>query len=125
MSAPDYHEVIAIEKRMKEAARKLHDMESEMAMALVVIARDKDNMKGCLARYQIKHVKAGESAASSEILARADPEYEKEVKGYNDVLTIAVQTKLAYENEKTSWETARSLLARQRVTMDTIPETEA
>jgi hypothetical protein len=125
MGAPDYHDIVKIEQRMKSACKKMHDMASELAMAVTVIERDSDNRKNCLARHQLKHIKAGESAVASEVLARADPQYDREYQRYAENFTIAQQVKIEYENEKTSWDTARSLLARQREQIKTLPETEA
>lgn len=109
---------------MKEACRKMHDMTPDLALALTIIERDSDNRKNVLARHQVKHIKAGESATASEVMARADAEYDKEFRGYSDTYEMAIKRKLEYENEKTSWETCRSILARQREMIKTLPGTE-
>ena len=125
MSAPDYHEVIAIEKRMKDAARKLHSMAGEVGMAITIIDYDSDRRKNLLARYAVKHIKAGESATAADALARSDAAYKTELNELASTYEQAQATRKQWDAEYCSWDTARSLLARQRVTMDTMPETEA
>lgn len=122
MSAPDHEEIHRVEKRFKLAARKMHELEGEMGMALTILEYDSDRRKALVARYAVKHIKHGESASAADTLARADPLYEAEFKTMAEVYEQAQLTKKMYENEEKSWETARSLLARQRETLRTLPE---
>jgi hypothetical protein len=124
MSAPDHSDVAVIQKRLKTACRKLHELAPEVGMARQIISFDSDRRKNLLARYTVKHIKDGESVAASETLARADTAYEAELSGLADVLTQAETTLRQYEAERCSWESARSLLSMQRETMKTLPGTE-
>ncbi len=122
---PDHSDIYKVEKRMKEAAKKLHSMAGEMGMAVTIIDLDSDRRKALLSRFAAEHLKAGESASAADTLARADPAYDKEFQALFGQYQDAQTTKHEYEIEKISWETARSLLARQRETLKTLPETES
>jgi hypothetical protein len=124
MSAPDHDTVREIERRFKKAARRLHELEGDVATAITVIDYDKDRRKALLARYAKKHIDAGESAAAAETLARADKTYDEEFQQLFSQYELAQRVRKEYENEHISWETGRSLLARQRETMRTLPGTE-
>lgn len=124
MSA-DHSDIAEIERRMKEASKKMRQMASEVGMAITVIDYDSQRREDTRARYAVKYIKAGESAAAAEVLARAEPAYDEEIKALMSQKQLAESTKKEYETTHTSWETARSLLARQRETLKTLPETEA
>lgn len=120
MPAPDHSDIRKIEERMKKAAKRLHAMAGEVGMAVTICDYDGDRRKSLLARYAVKHIREGESAAAADTLARADESYQKELQGLADNYEQAQATKKEYENEQTSWETARSLLARARETLRTL-----
>jgi hypothetical protein len=109
---------------MKSAAHNLHGMAEESGMARTIVEYDSDRRKNCLARHALKHIKAGESAAAADTLARSDPAYDAELQGFFDQFSQAQATLKKEEAEKCSWETARSLLARMRETIKTLPGTE-
>ena len=121
---PDHSDIARIQKRMKEACRKMQEMATEVGMAETVIRYDKDRRKDTLARYVIKHLKNGESAAAAEQYARADTAYDAEMQGLLSQAQLAHTTLKLYEVEKCAWETARSLLSMQREILHTLPETE-
>ena len=121
---PDYSDVARIQKRMRQAARKLALLSSEVGMAETVLRYDKDRRKDTLARYVIKHLKNGESAAAAEQYARADTAYEAEIQSRYDQAQMAFTALRTYEVEKVAWETCRSLLSMQREILHTLPETE-
>ena len=125
MSAPDHSDIAMIEKRFKEAARKMHSMMGDVGSSITIIDYDGDRRKSLLSTYAVKHIAAGESAAAADTLARADEAYRKELASQSDAYETAQIKRKEYENEYLSWETARSLLARQRETLKTLPETEA
>jgi hypothetical protein len=125
MSAPDYSEIITIEERMKTAAKKLHTFAPQVAQSVTIIDYDSDRRKSLLARYAVKHIKAGESATAADTLARADEAYKAELDALASIYEQANATMREWDAEKCSWETARSLLARQRETINSLPETEA
>jgi hypothetical protein len=125
MSAPDYSEIIAIEKRMKTAAQKRHKMAAEVGMAIALKDFIKERKESLLARYAVVHIKADESSAAADTLAKSDPDYIRELNALADVYAQARTVIKEDEAEICSWETARSLLARQRETLNTLPETEA
>jgi hypothetical protein len=125
LSTPDHSDITAIEKRMKDAARKLHAMTSNLGMALTVMEFNSERRKALLARFAAPHLRAGESSVSAETLARADAGYDLEFQQLFGQYQEAVTQVKEYEIEKISWDTARSLLARQRETLKTLPETEA
>lgn len=122
---PDHSDIARIEERMKKAAKRLHTLAPEVGMAITVIDYDSDRRKNLLARYAAKHIKDGQSSAAADTLARADPSYDVELNALLGQYQIAQSTRKEYEVEQTSWETARSLLARQRETLRTLPDTEA
>jgi hypothetical protein len=124
MSTPDHDTVKAIETRFKKAARRLHELEGDVATAITVIDYDKDRRKALLARYAKNHIDAGDSAAAAETLARADKAYDEEFQQLFSQYELAQRVRKEYENEHISWETGRSLLARQRETIRTLPGTE-
>jgi len=124
MSAPDHSDIVMIENRFREAAKNMHTMMGNVASAITIIDYDSDQRKSLLARYAVKHIKTGESAAAADTLARADEAYQKELSGLRDAYELAQSKRKEYENEYISWETGRSLLARQRETLKTLPETE-
>jgi hypothetical protein len=117
MSAPDYHEIKKIEEAMKTAALNLHKMEGPVASAITIVDYDSDRRKSLVARYAVKHIKNGESAAAADTLARADEAYIAELNGLRDAYELAQTVRKQDENERLSWETGRSLLARQRKTL--------
>lgn len=125
MPAPDHSDIARIEKRMKDAARRLHTLAAELGMAMTILEYDSDRRKNLVARYAAKHIKEGESSAAAETLARSDPAYDVELNALLSQYQMAQTTRKEYETEQISWETARSLLARQRETLRTLPETEA
>jgi hypothetical protein len=126
MPAPDHSDIESIEKRFKLAAKRLHALAPEMATAITVIDLHSDRRKNMLARYSAPRIdKDGLSAASADTLARADKAYETEFQTLLSQYESAQSVKHEFEVEKISWETARSLLARQRETLKTLPETEA
>jgi hypothetical protein len=110
---------------MKEAARKLHAMSSNLGMALTVIEFNSERRKALLARFAAPHLRSGESSVSAETLARSESGYDIEFQQLFGQYQEAVTQVKEYEIEKISWDTARSLLARQRETLKTLPETEA
>src|SRR4030095_3115186 len=127
MSAPDYHEIKKIEEAMKTAALNLHKMEGPVASAITIVDYDSDRRKSLVAplpgqtrlvaRYADKHIKKVESAAAADTLARADEAYIAELNGLRDAYELAQTVRKQDENERLSWETGRSLLARQRKTL--------
>jgi hypothetical protein len=125
MATPDHSDITSIERRMKEAARKLHGMTSNLGMALTVMEFNSERRKALLARFAAPHLRAGESATSADTLARAEGAYDIEFQQLFGQYQEAVTQVKEYEIEKISWDTARSLLARQRETLKTLPETEA
>jgi hypothetical protein len=122
---PDHSDIRRIEERMKTAAKRLHTLAPELAMAITIVDYDSDRRKALLARYSSKHLAEGESATAAEIIARADPAYDVELNALFSQYQMAQATRKEFEVEQISWETARSLLARQRETLRTLPDTEA
>jgi hypothetical protein len=124
VNTPDASDVYRIQKRMKEAARKMQLMASEVGMARTVERFDKDRRKDLLARFVVTRLRAGDSAAAAEQYARADENYQAQLKGLSDVLEMAHTTLTLYDVEKCAWETCRSLLSMQRQMLQTLPGTE-
>jgi hypothetical protein len=122
---PDHSDIARIEERMKKAAKHLHLLASEVGMAITIIDYDSDRRKNLIARYAAKHIKDGQSSVAAETLARSDPTYDMELNSLLSQYQDAQTTKKEFETEQISWETARSLLARQRETLRTLPDTEA
>lgn len=124
MSAPDAENIRKIEKRLKQAATNLHAMEDEVATALTVIEYDSDRRKNLLAEFSAPLIKEGESAAAAEVQARANKDYQERFQKLFGQYEMAQKARKAHDDEKISWESARSLLARQRETIKTLPGTE-
>lgn len=123
---PDHSDIIKIEQRMKKAAKRLQVLAPEVAMAITICDYDSDRRKALLARYAAKHlVQDGSSAAAAELLARADPAYDVELNALMGQYQMAQATRKEFDVEQVAWETGRSLLARARETLRTLPDTEA
>jgi hypothetical protein len=122
---PDHSDITDIEKRMKGASKRMREMSSEVGMADTILRYDSDRRSGLLARYASVHLKAGESATAAETLARADGSHDKELQLLMSQYQDARVKVREFECERITWETSRSLLARQRETLRTLPETEA
>lgn len=121
MSA-DHSDVMAIQKRLKSAARELNDtgMISLYAMARQTISYDSDRRKNLLAKYMVKYLKE-ESAAAAEAMARSDAEYQKELDAQADELKTAEGVIAKRRAVETSWESARSLLSFEKQLAREIP----
>jgi hypothetical protein len=125
MSGPDHSEIYTIEKRMKTACKRLHDMASEVGMAITIRDYDKDRRRNLLASYALSYIKDGESVSASQLKARANEAYQQAFNGYYETYQQALTTIKIWEAEFAAYDAARSLLARQRETLRTLPETEA
>lgn len=124
MNGPDHSDQRKIEERLKKACRNLHLLGPEIGKAKQIIDYDSDRRKNLLARYTVRHLKNGESAAAAEVYARADEAYQAEFKSYEEISETAHTTRAKYDAEFCSFDAARSLLAIQRETLRTLPETE-
>lgn len=118
----DFHDVASIEKRLRTAAKRLHELAPMVGVARQVRAYDSDRRKNLLAKYMVPALKAGESATAAEAHARADAGYQAELQKLSEQLQDAEQTLSANEAENASWESARSLLSFQKETMKNMPE---
>ena len=58
MPTPDHSDITSIEKRMKGAARKLHDMSGNLGMALTVMEFNSERRKALLARFAAPHLRS-------------------------------------------------------------------
>lgn len=116
----DDSEIRAIEQRMKEATKKLHQLSSLVGAAETVIEFSSDQRKNALAAESKRYIERGEGAAMSEQLGRASPLYLEKVKELENSFTEAQRVKYEWKATMCTYEAARSLLARQRETLRTL-----
>lgn len=119
---PDHSDKTAIESRLKNACAKISKLEKLVGVSKTVINYDSDRRKQLLAKYAAKHLKAGESSAAAETLARADEAYGKELDQLQLEYESAEKTLAENNAAETAWETFRSLLAMQRETFHHLKE---
>lgn len=122
MSTPDHSDVLRAQKSLTGALKKLHALAPELGMARQVIEYDSDRRKSLLAKYMVKHLRNGDSSASSEAQARSDESYIKELDCLAEICKTAHSVRADWDATYASWESARSVLAMQRETLKTLPE---
>lgn len=113
--AADYSDVLALQRKLTQAADKLSQMAGNVAMARHVTTFDSDRRKRALAMAAAPLLASGQSsAAAAETIARSSPEYQAAMTELGKQYTSAEKVLVEYETTKLQWETARSLIAFQR-----------
>jgi hypothetical protein len=119
-NSPDEGVIRQIEERLKNATRELHQLAPLLGQAEQVIEFAADQRKNILAAEQVRFIKNGESAASSEVMARECIVYLDKLKMLENNVQDAHRVKAKWRATMCSFEAARSLLARQRETLRTL-----
>lgn len=116
----DDSEIRAIEKKMKDATSRLHQLAPLCGAAETVIEFSSDQRKNALAAEAKRYIERGEGASNSEQLARSSPLYTDKIKTLETSFTEAQRLKYEWKATMCTYEAARSLLARQRETLKTL-----
>src|SRR5205814_2384098 len=109
MNPADNSEISKIEWRLKSCSKRLHELAPMLGAAKQVRDYDSDRRKNLLARYVVKHLKAGESATAAEAYGRADGAYNAELDVLAGQAQDAGKTIALWDAEQCSFEAARSL----------------
>ncbi len=107
----DGQDICQIEERLRETVKDLERRTTAVAEARQVLKFAVNMEKALVAKYTVKHLLAGKSAAASKMLALADPEYKKEFDDLRAVFQRAQKHIEDYSVANTKFEAARSLLS--------------
>lgn len=110
----DWSTVEDLQRRMIEAVKAMEQMGPSIGQARQIVEYNNDQKKRCLAIVELPLIKAGASAASAEIEARASPQYESALKQLAKELATAETVRAEYDNLRLQFEAARSLLSLQK-----------
>jgi hypothetical protein len=116
----DHSEVELIQKRLENAVREIRTMTAMVGHAKQVKDYDSDRRKTLLAQCMLPYLKAGHSAASAEMEARADPRYELELNLLMHQREAAERTIAKWDAAFCTYEAARSLLSMAKTTLSTL-----
>lgn len=117
MSDYDNTEIARIQKRMQECTKKLNELAPAMGQAKQVREFSGDRRKSILAMELVKSLKAGESAAASDAIARASEGYRIALDEQGKQLADAETVIATWGATEASFEAARSLLSMMKSTM--------
>jgi hypothetical protein len=117
---PDNTEIGRIQRRIKDATTKLHELAPHVGSARQVREFSSDQRKNALAAEQIKYIQRGESVAAAENLARSNPVYLEKFKKLEEDYKQAETVIAEWQATMATFEAARSLLAMSRETMRTL-----
>lgn len=119
----DFSQTRQVQQQLHEADKKLQAMAGAVGEARTVIQYDSERRKRLMSLEVIKAFKAGaESATQAEHEARASDQYKIGLDALQEQRELAEKTIAEYDAVQTHWETQRSLLALQRITLQTMPE---
>lgn len=110
----DAHDILELERRMTQAAEELHRNCSAVAMSRQVLEFVSDQRKNTLAKYAAPLLKAGESAAAADTLARSESGYLSEFKDLQEQVTKAYGHIAKWDALHCKFEAARSALSLAR-----------
>lgn len=113
----DFSDVVALQKRLMQAADKLSAMAASVAQARQVREYDSDRRRRCLAIAAKPLLLAGESSAAADTEARASEPYAQAMKQLGAELAAAEKVIAEWEATKIMWESARSLLSMSKSQM--------
>ena len=116
----DQSEREQIEKRLKAATRKLHELAPLVGAARQIREFVADQRKNILAGEMYRHIQNGESAAGAEAAARSSPIYLDKLKQLQNQFTEAERCIAEWQATMCSFEACRSLLAMSRETLRTL-----
>jgi hypothetical protein len=113
----DFHDSVAVAKRMTDATRKLHELAPMVGHAKQIREYDSDRRKSALAIEIVRALKGGESATAADAIGRASENYKAKLESlavqYEEAERIIAQ----WQAENCSFEAARSLLSFSKETL--------
>jgi len=113
----DYSDVSLIEKKLRDASSRIFTMSGNVGQARQVREYDSDRRKNLLAKYARASLKAGESAAGSEAIARSDPGYRAEFEALAAQREAAERLIATWEAMHVIYEAHRSMLSMKKEEM--------
>ncbi len=113
----DNHDISAVETRLKDATRRLHQLSASVGASKQIRQYDTDRRKNLLAKYVVRALKEGHSATAAEAYGRSDEAYQTELEGLSKQYEGAERVIAEWDSEMCSFDAARSLLAMNRESM--------
>ncbi len=110
----DTHDISAVETRLKDATRRLHQLAPMVGSAKQIRNYDGDRKKNLLAKYVVRALKEGHSATAAEAYGRSDEAYQTELAVMSREYEASEKTLAEWEAEQCSFEAARSLLSMMK-----------
>jgi hypothetical protein len=117
---PDQSEIAMIEQRLKGATGRLHQLAAAVGHAKQIREFESDRRKNLLAKYVVKHLKAGESATAAEAYGRSEEAFQTELEALAVDFEVAETTLAKWQAELCSFEASRSLLSLHKETLKTL-----
>lgn len=117
MNSPDFSEHQKLAARLIKATQRLGELAPQVGGAKAVKEFASDQRKNLLARYMVKHLKGGESAAAAECYARADEGFGRDLGALMEGFEAAEKVIATYNAEDAAFNATRSLLSMQREVM--------
>jgi hypothetical protein len=116
----DHSEIIDIEKRLRNAIRKIHGLTALVGHAKQIRDYDSDRRKTLLAKHMLPFLKDGASAAAAEVGGRADSAYSAALDALAAQREAAEKTIAEWDASFCTYEAARSLLSMAKTTLSTL-----
>lgn len=102
-------EIQKVQKRLEQSRNAIHKLAPAVGAAKQVRDYDSDRRKNLLAKYMLPHLKAGGSAAASEVDARANPAFQAEFEALAGQREASEKTIAEWDAAFATFEAARSL----------------
>lgn len=112
----DFTETAAVEKRLKDAATKLHGLVGDVAYARQIKEFSSDQRKMLLAKYVVPVLKEN-SMTAADAIARTSPEYKNELAILERQYQHAERTLAEWAAWQSTFEASRSLLSLSKETL--------
>src|SRR5215472_10187924 len=116
----DFSEIGVIQKKLMDATNRIYSMSGSVGQARQVREYDSDRRKNLLAKHSRASINAGESAAASEAIARANPAYLAEFNALAAQRESAERLIANWEAMHVLYEAARSMLSMKKEELKTI-----
>jgi endonuclease IV len=114
MNQSDHTHLFAAQKGMQDAISTMEKLAPALGMAKQIVEFASDRRRSALSVNVVPHLKAGESAAAAEHLARASDEYKAEMTKILNETAAAEKTIAQWTLSKIKFECARSLLSTEK-----------
>lgn len=118
----DFSESERVAKRLQSATANLHRMANDVGHARQIKEFCGDMKKNLLAKWMIKFIRAGDTAAAAEVGARSEPDYITAFGQLQEQYEEAERVISRWNAEQASFEAARSLLSFEKETMHALTE---